>query len=124
VVWTYRPGPVDGESVNVAVAEGGTIYWAARLGRPVDQLHLFVVGLDGVERARVPLGPKSDYQDSSSPILLANGRLLVVGCTDGSFYEYDPDGRVVTTYKLGMHQDTVAPGVGLDGTIYLNPREE
>ncbi|MBC7187149.1 MAG: PQQ-like beta-propeller repeat protein [Calditrichaeota bacterium] len=121
VVWGFAPVRMDGECVNVAVAGDCTIYWAARVTGAL-QLTLFVIGMDGRERARVPLGPK--YQDSSSPILLAHGSVLVIGCRDGAFYEYTRDGQVGTPFCLGRSYELTGPGVGLDGTIYLHPRED
>jgi hypothetical protein len=117
VVWTYEAKPKDGYKGNVEVhacqrlADGNTMIAESGNARIVE------VDKDGKVVKEVPLTVENPSAHSDTRLVrkLENGHYLVAHENDGCVREYDGNGKVVWTYKLGLAGRPASGGHGVEG---------
>ena len=112
VVWKYESKPKAGYTGKVEVHAFQRLDNGLTMIAETGNLRIIEVDRDGKIVHEVPLtvNKPSTHSDTRLVRKLANGHYLVCHENDGAVREYDPSGKVVWSYKLGLNNRPATPG--------------
>ncbi|MCA1684513.1 MAG: PQQ-like beta-propeller repeat protein [Planctomycetia bacterium] len=117
VVWKYESKPKAGYNGKVEVHAFQRLPSGDTMIAETGNLRIIEVDRDGQILHTVPLTVEnpSTHSDTRLARKLANDHYLVCHENDGAVREYDPAGKVVWSYKLGLNNRPATAGHGGHG---------